>query len=100
VIKRTLTNINPMATMPLVSQTETGSAEVQPARDSQPKATKGRWGGCKRLPPHYINKDHSESCYALKNLLAKGKKSLLSVKWICPFHAEPIHLHHQLSKFE
>ncbi|MBN1806228.1 MAG: hypothetical protein JW837_13350, partial [Sedimentisphaerales bacterium] len=26
-----------------------------------------------------------------KNMLVKGKKSLLTVKWICPIHAEPIH---------
>ncbi|MBN1803891.1 MAG: hypothetical protein JW837_01450, partial [Sedimentisphaerales bacterium] len=25
-----------------------------------------------------------------KNMLVKGKKSLLTVKWICPIHAEPI----------
>jgi len=61
-----------MATIPVVGQTEAGSAEVQPARDNQPKATNGRWGGRQNRLPHYINKTHSESCYAFKNLLPKA----------------------------
>jgi len=45
VIKRQLTMIDPVTTIRLVGQTEAGSAEVHPARDTQPKATNGRWGG-------------------------------------------------------
>ena len=79
-----------MTIIPLVGQTEAGSAEVQPARDTQPKATNSRWDGRQNLSPHLINRDHLELCHALKNLLAEGKKSLLTVKWFCPIHAEPI----------
>jgi len=34
-----------MTPIPLVGQTQAGSAEVHPARDNQPKATNGRWDG-------------------------------------------------------
>jgi len=37
--------INAMTTMPLAGQTEAGSAEVQPARDSRLGVTDYRWGG-------------------------------------------------------
>ena len=81
-----------MTIIPLVGQTEAGSAEVQPARDNQPKATNGRWGDRdKHLSSHLFNRNHSELCHALKNLLAEGKKNLLTVKWFCPIYAEPIH---------
>jgi hypothetical protein len=88
--------------MLLAGKTEAGSVEVQPARDSQLKATNCRWGGS-LLPSHFtIAKDNSELCNALKNLIkrvppkaasvfAEGKRSLLAKKWTCPFHAEPVH---------
>ena len=44
-MKRILTKIKELARIPLVGQTEAGSAEVQPARDSQLKATNCCWGG-------------------------------------------------------
>jgi len=44
-MKIRLTIIEKLMRMPLVGQTEVGSAEVQPARDNQPKATNCRWGG-------------------------------------------------------
>ena len=44
-MKRSLTLMSELITMALVGQTEAGSAEVQPARDNQLKATNCRWGG-------------------------------------------------------
>jgi len=42
--------------MPLAGETEAGSAEVQPARDSQLKATNCRWGGSHtNLPSRFTN---------------------------------------------
>ena len=88
--------------MLLAGETEAGSVEVQPARDSRFKATNCRWGGGYNLPSHFtIRKDNSELCYALKNLTktvppkaasvpAEGSNSLLTVKRICPIHAEPV----------
>ena len=90
-----------LITMTLVGQTEAGSAEVQPARDSQLNATNCRWDGGHNLPSHFMTKNNSELCNALKNLIkkappkaasvpAEGRKSLKTKKWICPFHAEPV----------
>ena len=96
------TSMNKLITMLLAGQTQAGSVEVQPARDSRFKATNCRWDGGYNLPSHFtIRKDNSELCNALKNLIkrvppkavslfAEGKKSLLTVKWICPIHAEPV----------
>ena len=99
-----------LTTMTLVGKTQAGSAGVQPirlalragsARDSQLNATNCRWDGS-LVPSHFTNfADNSELCYALKNpikrvppkadtLFVEGKKSLLTKKWICPFHAEPV----------
>ncbi len=64
--KRTLTRIGAMITIPLVGQTEAGSAEVQPARDNQPKATNGRWDGRQNRPSHSLAQNHSELCDAFK----------------------------------
>ena len=87
-MKRSLTKIMELTTMTLVGQTEAGSVEVQPARDSRLKATNCRWDGSYNLPSHFKNhKNNSEFCNALKNLikrvppkavslLAKGKQSL------------------------
>ena len=44
-MKRVLTIIEELTTIPLVGKTDAGSAEVQPVRDSQLKATNCRWGG-------------------------------------------------------
>ena len=101
-MKRILTITSELTTIPLVGQTEAGSAEVQPVRDSRPNATNCRWDGSYNLPSHFMTKNNSEHCNALKNLikrvppkaaslLAKGKKSLLTIKRFCPIHAEPVH---------
>ena len=44
-MKRILTKIKELTRIVLVGQTEAGSAEVQPARDNQLKATNCRLGG-------------------------------------------------------
>ena len=44
-MKRSLTIIEELTRIPLVGETEAGSAEVQPARDNQLKATNCRWDG-------------------------------------------------------
>jgi len=102
VIKRILTLVSDLIIIFLAGQTEAGSVEVQPARDSQLKATNCRWDGS-LLPSHFMSfSDNLELCNALKNLmkkvppkavslLAKGKKSLLTIKRFCPIHAEPVH---------
>ena len=64
--KRKLTRTNPMATIPVVGQTEAGSAEVQPARDNQLNATNGRWDGRQNRPSHSLAQNHSELCDVLK----------------------------------
>ncbi len=101
-MKQILTLVSKLITITLAGETEAGSVEVQPARDSQSKATNCRWDGGS-LPSHFTSfQDNSEHCYALKNLIktappkagsvsAEGRKSLLTVKWICPIHAEPVH---------
>ena len=103
-MKRALTRTRKLVTIPLVGQTEASNAEEQLARDSQLNATNCRWGGS-LLPSHFtIRQDNSEPCNALKkpnkksppkavSLFAKGTKSLKTIKWICPIHAEPIHIH-------
>ena len=86
-MKRSLTKMQEQIRMILVGQTEAGSVEVQPARDSRLNATNCRWGGS-LLPSHFTSfNDNLEHCNALKSLikrvpqkavslLAKGKKSL------------------------
>ena len=44
-MKRSLTLMSKLITMTLAGETEAGSVEVQPARDSQLNATNCRWGG-------------------------------------------------------
>ena len=101
-IKRILTLVNDLIIMPWTGQTEAGSVEVQPARDNQFKATNCRWGGG-LLPSRFmLTKGNSELCYALKkpvkkappkagSVSAEGRKSLKTVKRICPIHDEPVH---------
>lgn len=77
----------------LVGQTEAGSAEVQPARDSQLKATNCRWDGSNTTAiPFYEFQRQFRALLCLKKPLAEGKESLLTVKRICPIHAEPVQM--------
>jgi len=91
-MKRTLTLVSELIIMLLAGETEAGSVEVQPARDSQLKATNCRWGGSLSAIPFYELLRQFRALLCLKNLLAEGKESLLTTKWICPIHAEPVQL--------
>ncbi len=71
-MNRDLTGMNKTKIMFLVGETEAGSAEVQPARDSRARATDGRRGDGLMLSSHFFEY-YSEPSYALKNLLAEGK---------------------------
>ena len=65
--------MNEQIRMTLVGQTEAGSVEVQPARDSRPKATNCRWDGSnKSAIPSY---DSQKQFRASKCLKKPNKKS-------------------------
>ena len=101
-MKRILTIMSELLTIVSVGKTEAGSAEVQPARDNQPKAANCRWGGSsKSAIPFYqreifvgllcLKKPDKNSLPKAVSLFAESSKSLLTTKWICPIHAEPVH---------
>jgi hypothetical protein len=74
-MKLILTLVSEMIIMLLAGQTEAGSVEVQPVRDSQFKATNCRWDGSYNLPSHSTNfADNSELCNALKNLIEQPRQ--------------------------
>jgi len=94
-----------LITIALVGKTEAGSAEVQPAGDSQLKATNCRRDGslisaipfydsqrqfrallCPKKPP----------CRRQGSLPSASLKTGLTVKWICPIRAEPVHMKERL----
>lgn len=94
-----LTMSGNMMRMLLAGETETGSAEVQPVRDSRLKATNCRGDSGLKLLSHspiavedkfMQHNDNSELCNALKKPLCRRQSSHLTVKWFCPFHAEPV----------
>ncbi len=63
-MKRILTLVSEWIIMLLAGETEAGSVEVQPARDSRFMATNCRWDGG-LLPSHFTSfSDNSEPCYA------------------------------------
>ena len=65
-MKRILTLVSELIIMLLAGETEAGSVEVQPARDSRFRATNCRWDGG-LLPSHFMSfVDNSELCNALK----------------------------------
>ncbi|MCK4998744.1 MAG: hypothetical protein KAS23_04385, partial [Anaerohalosphaera sp.] len=74
---------------------------VQPARDNQPKAANCRWGGSNKSAIQFYQREMFVGLLCLKkpdknslpkavSLFAKSRKSLLTTKWICPIHAEPV----------
>jgi hypothetical protein len=74
-MKRSLTIMSELLTIALAGKTEAGSVEVQPARDSQLKATNCRWDGSYNLPSHFTSfTDNSELCNALKNLIKHSRQ--------------------------
>jgi len=100
-MKRILTKIKKLTTIPLVGKTDASSAEEQLARDNQLNATNCRWGGSNTSAIPFYEQEQFRAFSCLKKpdkngpaeggfLLAKGKKSLLTTKWICPIHAEPV----------
>ena len=90
-MKRSLTIIDELTRMPLVGETEAGSAEVQPARDSQLKATNCRRDGSYTPAiPFYELQRQFRALLCLKKPPCRRQGSLLTAKWICPIHAEPI----------
>ncbi len=100
-MKRILTLTSKLITMLLAGETEVSSAEVQLTRDSQLKATNCRWGGSYTPAiPFYEQKQFGAfSCLKKPDktvppkagsVPAEGRKSLLTVKRICPIHAEPV----------
>ena len=92
-MKSLLTKMKELTRILLVGQTEAGSAEVQLARDSQLKATNCRWGGSLTPAiPFYDLQIQFRALLCLKKPPAEGRYCLLSIKWICPFHAEPVHI--------
>jgi hypothetical protein len=101
-MKRSLTLMSELITIELAGKTEAGSVEVQPARDNQFKAANYRWGGSKKTAiPFYqreifvgllcLKKPDKNSLPKAVSSFAESSKSLLTTKWICPIHAEPIH---------
>jgi hypothetical protein len=76
----------------LVGKMEVGSAEVQPARDSQLGVTDYRMGGRFQTdhPTHFPTMVIQNSLMRKKTSLPKAR-ILLTVKGICPIHAEPVH---------
>ena len=103
-MKSLLTKISELIRIRLVGQTEVGSAEEQPARDSQLKAMNCRWDGsytpvipfCK--PRQFrallcLKKPNKIALPKAGSISAESRKSLLTVKRICPIHAEPVHFY-------
>ena len=89
-MKSLLTKMNELTRIVLVGETDAGSAEVQPVRDSQLKATNCRWGGSLTPAIPFYEQGQFRALLCLKKPPAEGRYCLLSIKWICPFHAEPV----------
>ena len=90
-MKRILTLMSELITIALVGKMEASSAEVQLARDSQLKATNCRWDGS-YIPaiPFYDLQRQFRTLLCLKKPSCRRQGSLLTAKWICPIHAEPV----------
>ena len=102
-MKQSLTGMTERVTMVLAGKTEAGSVEVQPARDSQLKATNCRWGGSYTPAIPFYDPRQFRALVCLKkpnktvppkagSVSAEGRKSRLTVKRICPIHAEPVQM--------
>ena len=76
--------------MPSAGQTQAGSVEVQPARDNQPGATDYRWGGSLRIPTHPLKMVIQNTPMPQKTWPCRRQGTILTAKWICPIHAEPV----------
>ena len=69
--KNHLTAMSELITMVLAGETEAGSAEVQPVRDSQAMATNCRWDGGLNSAVPLVNAQF-RAFVCLKNLLPKA----------------------------
>lgn len=72
-MKRHLTEIENLMIMLSAGETDAGSAEVQPARDSQLNATNCRGGGSYTPVIPFYEHRQFRALLCLKNLLAEGK---------------------------
>ena len=77
-----LTVIKEMMTMPLAGETEAGSAEEQPARDSRLGVTDYRMGGRSQIgrPAHFLEMVIPNSLMPNKTSLPQARYSL-NRKW-------------------
>ena len=77
-MNKDLTIIEERITMPLAGETEAGSAEEQPARDSQPGVTDYRMGGRFQIgrPTHFLTTVSRNSLMPKKTSLPKARHSL------------------------
>jgi hypothetical protein len=85
-----LTTRHGIRTMPLAGETDAGSAGEQPARDTRPgrRNTVGVEKPSTLLFPMVF-----QNPLCLKKLPAEGRFYHLTVKGVCPFHAEPVQYH-------
>ena len=91
-MKRHLTEIeNPMI-MLSAGETDAGSAEVQPARDSQLNATNCRGGGSYTPVIPFYEHRQFRALLCLKKPPCRRQGKELIVKGVCPVHAEPVQL--------
>ena len=88
-MKTCLTEKCRIMTMLLVGETEAGSAEVQPARDSRAKATDGRRDDGKMSVIPFPPKPFGAFLCLLKTSLPKARLRA-NRKGIFPFHTEPL----------
>ena len=89
-MKTDLTEIEDLLIMRRAGETDAGTAAVQPARDSQTKATNRRGDGRTSAVPFYTHNPRFRAFLCLKKPIAEGKKSSLTGKALCPIPAEPI----------
>ena len=78
-----LTIIEEMITMPLAGETQAGSAEEQPARDSRLGVTDYRMGGRFQIgrPAHFLEMVSQNALMPKKTSLPKARHSINN-KWI------------------
>jgi len=88
-MKRILTVMSELITIALVGETEAGSVEVQPARDSQLKATNCRWDGSYTPAIPFYEQGQFRAFLCLKKPPCRRQGSLLTVldshKFLLPF---------------
>jgi hypothetical protein len=91
-MKTCLTDTSEAMTMLLAGETDAGSAEVQPARDSRAKATNGRGDGRMiSVIPSIKRSFGAFLCLKKPPRRRRGKE--LSVKGFFPVQAEPVQNH-------